>query len=116
MSRVTLEIPLIPPSVNMYVRHTRTGRHYVTREAKAFKEALALFAHGQCVQAKKYKVSVCIYLGHGQRGDIDNFQKVILDGLADAGVIKSDAKIETLNIHKSRDRENPRTVITVEEI
>lgn len=113
---VSFTVPLVPPSVNHYVKHTRSGRHYVTKEAQAFKEAVALFSRGAHIEAKAYAVTLDIYLAAGQKGDIDNFPKCPLDGLRDAGVIRSDAAINQLKIEKFRDKENPRTEITVRAI
>lgn len=110
--RAIIVVPGIPPSVNHYVKHTRGGRHYVSKEAKLFKHAIAVMAHGR-VEAERYEVTIDLYLGHGDRGDIDNFLKVPLDGLTEAGVIHSDAAVDRLLIEKHRDRINPRTAITV---
>lgn len=110
---ITFTVPLVPPSVNHYVKHTRSGRHYVTAEAKKFKEAVAIFARGRSVVAKEYEVQIGIYLPKNGRGDIDNFLKVTLDALVSANVIHSDAHIKDLAISKFRDAENPRTEITV---
>jgi crossover junction endodeoxyribonuclease RusA len=101
--------------VNHYVKHTRTGRHYVTAEAKAYKSAIAIFARGRSVAHRKavYSLEVVVYLGFNQRGDGDNFFKVIADGLKDAGVIHSDAAVKGWHIDVQRDRTNPRTEITV---
>jgi crossover junction endodeoxyribonuclease RusA len=114
---VSLEftVPLVPPTVNHYVKHTRTGRHYVTKEAKAFKAAVASLAGCRQVPCKWYSVKIHIYLGAKQKLDLDNCAKVVLDGLAEAGTIHSDAAITTLLLEKSRDRANPRTWIAVSE-
>ena len=120
---ITFTVPLVPPDLNHYVRHTRNGRHYVTKEALAFKATLAIYAHGEFVQAKSFAVQILVVLGKEKRGDVDGFQKLVLDGLADAGVFRgmkgnrlSDAHVDDL--HSKRDRkERPdegRTVITVE--
>ena len=114
-SSITVAIPLVPPDLNHYVRHTRTGRHYVTKEAAAFKAALAIYARGEFVQANSFAVQILVVLGKGERGDIDGFQKLVLDGLADAGVFRdlkgerlSDAYVDDL--HSWRDRkERPET-------
>jgi crossover junction endodeoxyribonuclease RusA len=110
---LTITVPLVPPSVNHYVKHTRTGRHYVTAEGRAYKQAVAIFARGQSLRAKRYELEAVIHLGHGQRGDGDNFWKVIADGLVEAGVIHSDAAVSDWILRKRRDRNNPRTEITV---
>lgn len=114
MNELTFTVPgLTPPSVNHYVKHTRSGRHYVTKEAKAFKEAVVLFARGKAVIAERFGLEVWIYLGHGKRGDGDNFFKVLADSLVQAGVIHSDAAVDDWILHKRRDRTNARTEIRV---
>lgn len=110
---VHITVPLVPPSVNSYVRHTRRGGHYVTPEAKAFKEAVVIIAKGKKVVAQMYCVETHIFYGKGQRGDLDNRAKLILDGLVDAKVIHSDAAVTVLNMRKHHDEFNPRTEITV---
>ena len=115
VQELTIIVPLVPPSVNHYVKHTRNGRHYVTKEAKAFKEAIGLFSRGMLFDPvpSKYEVEIHIYLGVRQKGDTDNFAKVCLDGLTEAGFIHSDAAVTDLILRKRRDRKNPRTEITV---
>lgn len=113
MTDLQLTIPLIPPSVNHYKVRARNGHYFVTAEARAFKEAIAIIAQGRSVKAKRYQVDAIVYLGKGQKGDCDNFWKVILDGLKDAGVIHSDSATHPLWIDKGRDEANPRTEIRV---
>lgn len=105
-------VPYTPPSVNMYVRHTRTGRHYRTKEADTFMEAVWVFSARRKVRAKEYELEVTVYFGKGQKGDLDNLAKVICDGLVEAGVIHSDAAIKRLVMNLKRDAFNPRTEIT----
>lgn len=113
---ISFTVPLLPVSVNHYAKHTRSGRHYVTPEAKAFKDAVALFARGKKVDAETYRVTIELFYAKGVRGDLDNRSKVTLDALVDAGVIRSDAAIFELNMKKHHDRNAPhsRTFITVE--
>lgn len=133
MSSITFTVPLVPPSVNHYwiesYQYNRIIRKSVlakalSPEAVAFKRAVAIFAAGRTVipvGATKYQLSkvryalnVTVYLGVGERGDGDNFFKGIGDGLADAGVIHSDARIKTWHIRvEDNDRHNPRTEISV---
>lgn len=112
--KVQFTVPLVAPSVNHCVKHTRKGRHYVSEEAKAFKAAVVLFAAGQKVRAPAYSVQVVVLLAKGQKGDVDNFAKCVLDSLVDAEVIDTDAKVYSLLLRKSRDITNPRTIICVE--
>jgi len=108
-------VPAVPPSVNHYLRHTRMGRHYVTSEATQFKDlVLAVAASKQLViRSKHYGVEISIFLGKKQKGDLDNFCKVMIDSLVYAAVIDSDAKITDLRMTKSRDVSNPRTVVSI---
>lgn len=134
-------VPLVPPSVNHYKQPcvyrdrsgvTRKGQR-ITPEAIAYKAAVAIFARGETIipaailaipklSSQKYQLNKLRYtlrcvvvLGRGQRGDGDNFFKCIADGLQEAGVIHSDARIKHWNIDvDSNDRDNPRTEIHVE--
>jgi crossover junction endodeoxyribonuclease RusA len=110
---VRFTVPLVPPSANNYVRHTRAGTHYRTAEARAWDEAVAIYCRGQRVRADSYMVTATVYLAKGQRGDCDNFWKCLLDSIVRAKVIDSDAKITELLMRKSRDAANPRTELEV---
>jgi len=114
MTTVNITVQGIPPSANHYVKHSR-GRHFRTPEAEAFIWAVAIAAGSQQIRAKCYVVSIGVYMGKGDRGDVDNFPKVCLDALVKARVIDSDAKIITLHVYKVRDWKNPRTAIVVRE-
>src|SRR5271163_3384567 len=69
---IEIIVPLIPPSLNHYVKHTRRGHHYVTNEAKAFKAAVGLFAKGQRIRLESYYIEIWLNLGKGHRLDLDN--------------------------------------------
>ena len=90
----------------------------VMPEAKAFKDAVAIFARGRTVApaTKKerdqvsYRLGVHVVLGPRARMDCDNSAKVAIDALQAAGVIHSDAKvIECALTIERNDRANPRT-------
>lgn len=117
-------VPLVPPSVNSYVRHARNGRHYVTVEARAFKEAVAVYARGRTaipesattlakIGRVRYHVHIRVMLAAKQRLDCDNAVKVPMDALVDCGVIHSDAAVTTLSVSMGRDAANPRTEIEI---
>lgn len=105
-------VPLAPPSVNHYVRHTRAGRHYVTREAREFKRTVAVVSMGRRRLDGPYVIEALICLGKGVR-DVDNCGKALLDSLADAGLIRNDAAVAKLTLEKARDWARPRTEILV---
>lgn len=60
-----------------------------------------------------YTLRAIVYLGAAQRGDGDNFWKVVGDSLTAAGVIHSDAAVKAWHMYVRRDRERPRTEITI---
>jgi Holliday junction resolvase RusA-like endonuclease len=129
---VSFTVPyLTPPSTNHYTRPCmykgKDGTPHrgkkLTKEAKAYKDAVAIFARGRTVtpatdserRKVQYRVEVTVYLGHKQRLDSDNSLKVAIDALVSAGVLHSDAYVErsTAIIVKDQ-RHDPRTHFIVE--
>lgn len=115
-SKFQLTVPLVPPSANTYVRHTRTGRHYKPHSTIAWYEAVQVLSRGQKVTGSCHSVTYKVYLGHGKKGDVDNFAKCILDSLVKAAVLKSDASVIEIHGYKFRDKNSPRTEIEVLEL
>jgi crossover junction endodeoxyribonuclease RusA len=118
MTRIIIEME--PMGVNHYVRHTRSGRHYKTKEALSFEEVGAIACRGLAVSAKAFAVTINIYQGAKKKGDIDGYAKQVLDLLANCGVLldrngrrTTDAHVTELHMTKQRDRLNPRTEIIV---
>jgi Holliday junction resolvase RusA-like endonuclease len=119
---VNLEIPLVPPSVNHYKTRFRGGNTVVSDEALAFKAAVATYARGNCARGKEFSVIMQITLGKGDRGDVDNFPKLVLDGLAECGAFRdhkdkrlSDAHVNVMQVTVDRKTRPERgsTTITV---
>jgi Holliday junction resolvase RusA-like endonuclease len=124
---IILEIPLTPPSVNHYKRpitlRTSNGPRLsfaLTDEAKAFRDAIAIFARGQSLvpltAAEKnkirYALTVTVFLGKGERGDGDNNWKCIADSLVNAVIIHSDARVRKWHIEvEDRYRDKAGTLI-----
>jgi len=116
MPPVKIVVPLLPPSVNHYKKPRANGRgYYVTPEATAFQTALALIAGRKSITAASYAVTISLTQGPRQRGDLDNYSKVVLDSLVKAGVIDTDAKVTELHMSKQRGKES-QTEITVTEV
>jgi Holliday junction resolvase RusA-like endonuclease len=129
MARVTITVPdEVPPSVNHYKDpiiitgrdHHRHISFKTTDDARAFKQWLAVCARGKTVvpgtdaerRRVRYRLRLIVYLGPHQRLDGDNSFKCVADGLKDAGVIHSDARVLDWHCYVRR-AEKPRTVITV---
>lgn len=126
--RLQFEMPIMPPSVNHYVKHPAQGVHVKTAEAKAYIRDFALLAPRDFfVQspAKRFLATLEYWPGPGGRGDVDNYNKLPLDCCAKAGMLRdgknqecSDAWIKrmTVEIHdEPEDREiGPKMRITIE--
>ena len=121
--RLDFTVRLTPPSVNHYVKHFRNGGHVKTGEAQAFKDAVAIYAKGGYVVGKTFSVTMKVVLAEKQKGDVDNFPKLVLDGLADAGVFRnkkgeriSDAHVRHMTVYVQTDERPERgyTEIRVE--
>jgi Holliday junction resolvase RusA-like endonuclease len=126
---VVFTVPqLIPPSGNHYkepcwYRGKDGDPHQgyrVTKEARAYKYAVAIFARGRTVappdalkKKTAYDIKITVVLGPRQRGDEDNFHKVGLDALVSAGVIHSDAYAHCVIDVIRDDRDNPRTTYLI---
>lgn len=127
---VSFTVPhLTPPSVNHYKQPSVYWKNGIkqkgmrlTPEAKAFKDAVCMFARGRTVAPAKlserrkvqYHVEIDVYLGKNARLDADNGNKLCLDGLQLAGVIHSDAFVHPLIVRPHKDdRQNPRTEFLV---
>lgn len=105
-------IPFLPPSVNHYKKPRRGGGWYRAGEALAFVDAVCVFSRKTKVTGNFYALELWFFLGPSKRNlssnDVDNFQKVAIDALGRAGVIKNDGRIIDLHVHKrfvSTDRE-----------
>jgi Holliday junction resolvase RusA-like endonuclease len=91
--------------VNHYKTRFRNGNTVVSKEALAFKQEIALAVHGRFETGKTFSVEMEITLGKKQKGDVDNFPKLVLDGLADCGTfhnykgkIVSDAHVRIMRV------------------
>lgn len=109
-------IPLIPPSNNRFIG--RTNVYEYQRIKKQWADVINL-----CCCPKPEKpvrravLKLTYYFSDNRRRDPDNYSgKLILDGLVKASVIADDSfKNITLVLCARCDKQNPRTVIEVEE-
>jgi Holliday junction resolvase RusA-like endonuclease len=130
---LTFMLPLLPPSVNHYVEHVAiAGRvaHRKSAEAKAweadFMAMLPASARGEFVIGARFWVTLAFTPGPGDRGDVDNRNKMVLDCCAAAGMFRdrkgkqlSDAWVKKLTVEildeTAEDRKRgPQTQVTIE--
>jgi Holliday junction resolvase RusA-like endonuclease len=77
-----ISIPMLPPSVNHYVEHPAQGVHIKSAAAKAWERDWPIFARGQYVTGDRFVVVITYIFGPGDRFDVDNLNKCVLDCLA----------------------------------
>jgi Holliday junction resolvase RusA-like endonuclease len=99
-------VPLLPPSVNHYKQPRRGGGWYRAADAIAFVDAVCIMARSagcQRITGNYFELELTFYLGPGRnrgQNDLDNYSKVAIDALVRAGVIKNDARVFDLHLHK----------------
>jgi len=126
---VQFEMPMLPPSVNHLTEHPTTGVHKKSNAAKAFMRDFPIFARDLYAASASgiFQVTLRYIPGKGQSGDVDNYQKLILDCAAARGMFRdgkgkelSDAWVKRLVIEvydSPEDRkQGPKTVMTIEAI
>ena len=102
---LTIVLPF-PPSVNHYWRHVVMGKYVRTLISAAGREFKRKVAHALQVQLggqRKPLVGDCrcyvaLHAPDRRRRDVDNYAKVLLDSLTDAGVWADDSQIQDLRL------------------
>lgn len=110
------EIPEIPPSLNTYAGRNNVWQY--RSDKKHWAELCDIYCRPRPKKPlEKCTVMIAYYFKTRQRHDPDNYNgKFILDGLRDAGIIKDDSFANiTLILYGDCDKDNPRTVVEVEE-
>lgn len=86
-----LEIALpYPPSVNHYWRHTRSGKHYISKEGKAFRAEVKKICSLFDPFLGAVKMRIEIFYPDERNRDPDNTQKALFDALVASGLIVDD--------------------------
>jgi Holliday junction resolvase RusA-like endonuclease len=116
---------MLPPSVNSYVRHKAQGVHVKSEQARAWERDFPLFSRGQFIVGKRFAIALDYTFGPNDRGDIDNFNKLVLDCVAKSGMLRdakghevSDAwfKRMVVEIDDANRHLGPNTRVTIETI
>ena len=118
---ISCSLPL-PPALNSAFRAAiaRTGRPYTykTTEAKRWQSdaCLLLNASRKTKETIEGPVSVTVTLLLKIDRDIDSSHKLLLDTLQESGILKNDKQVQRLETIKMKDKNNPRVIITLEEL
>jgi crossover junction endodeoxyribonuclease RusA len=96
-----LKLPY-PPSINRYYGVTRTGRRYINKEGRVFRETVVEALRGipetEKTLESKLQVWVEAFMPDRRIRDLDNIKKALLDSLTHAGVYKDDFQIDDLRV------------------
>src|SRR5262245_19250019 len=107
----TFELP-IPPSANRYWRKYR-NRMVLSEEAKDYRKAVG--AIGKASGVEQFEGDVVVYLvvyRARKSGDLDNFQKVLLDALKGIAYADDNQVVE-LHAYRFDDKHNLHVMVTI---
>ena len=111
---IALTLP-VPPSANHYKGFSRSTGWYRTKQADNYRAMVARLCRVAKVKPID-KGAVCVTLvifrgldrnGKMQRGDLDNYQKVLFDALQ-GFVFRNDSQVRRMLCELRDDRQNPR--------
>ncbi len=91
-----------PPTGNSYVRHTRSGGHYLTKAVTTFRLEVWNEAKQKRIQTLRGKLSLAV-MAHPpdkRRRDLDNLFKCLGDALQHAGVVADDSQFDFYSIQR----------------
>lgn len=117
-------VPGNPVSVNHAYRTGSGDRgmarfaHFLTREAKTWKETVAWAARADWRKPPltgSVGLVITLYYADNRRRDIDNAGKLLLDGLAGI-VYLDDRQVDDLRFIREHDKKKPRVEIKVSEL
>lgn len=112
---MTFDLPM-PPSVNHYWRHCRTGVYLSERGRKYRAEVLRCCKSPVVLFPPPNRLAVTVTLHPKTRGkfDLDNKMKGLLDALEKANVYADDAQIDLLIICRGEQRAKAGCVVRIE--
>ena len=113
---VTIIIPFVPPTINKYIGRSNIFEYQ--KDKKNVHKAISLLTSqvGKEFNINKCKMTITYYFKDRRRHDPANYDKFILDGLVEAGVITDDnySVITEFTTKGGYDKENPRTEIIID--
>lgn len=111
-----ITINAIPPTINKYIGRTNLWQYQ--EDKKAYHQAVKMQTIGVNPRYEKCKMKITYYFKDKRRHDPSNYDKMLLDGLVEANIIKDDNYdvIQEFTTIGKYDKENPRVEIELEEI
>ena len=109
-------INTITPTINKYIGRTNIWEYQADK--KKIHNVIRLSTIGLNPKYEKVKMRITYYFKDKRRHDPSNYDKMLLDGLVEANIIKDDNYdvIQEFTTIGKYDKENPRVEIELEEI
>lgn len=109
-------INTIPPTINKYIGRTNIWQYQADK--KKIHNLIRLSTIGLNPRYEKVKMKITYYFKDKRRHDPSNYDKMLLDGLVEANIIKDDNYnvIQVFTTIGKYDKKNPRTETELEEI
>lgn len=109
-------INTLPPTINKYIGRTNLWQYQ--EDKKAYHQVVKMQTIGINPRYEKCKMKITYYFKDKRRHDPSNYDKMLLDGLVEANIIKDDNYdvIQEFTTIGKYDKENPRVEIELEKI
>ena len=108
-------INTLPPTINKYIGRSNIWQYQ--EDKKAYHKAVVMSTIGINPKYDKCKIKVTYYFKDKRRHDPSNYDKMLLDGLVEANIIKDDNYdvIEEFTTIGKYDKDNPRVEVEIYE-
>jgi crossover junction endodeoxyribonuclease RusA len=110
---IKLTLPY-PPSSNRYWRHSKSGRPYVSEDAKAFKEEV-YYAVPTAIRQRLLTFELIVtfrFYRPRKSGDLSNRIKILEDAMQGV-VYKDDKQIVEIHAFRFEDKAQPRVEVEI---
>lgn len=111
-----ITINTLPPTINKYIGRTNNWQYQ--EDKKTYHYEVKMQTIGINPKIEKCKMKITYYFKDKRRHDPSNYDKMLLDGLVEANIIKDDNYdvIQEFTTIGKYDKKNPRVEIEIEEI
>lgn len=118
--RIELTLPA-PPSINSYLKNSKSGHNYLSKEAKEFRsEVVNIVSKAGFYNLKlsgRLSYYALYYPKDLRKRDLDNFcTKSVLDALTHSGIYIDDSQIDIIHYERREKFINGKIEIVIEEI
>ena len=113
---MTIDLPLWPPSNNVYYRNVN-GRTILSKRGRVFLDDgvryIKPLMNRQIPFAGRLGVNIKLYPPCKRKRDVDNFLKAVLDLMTKAGVWQDDSQVDILTVSRESKCKGGRVIIEI---